>query len=89
MGPGGSIGAPLAQKRSGPQGSASKHARGGGRAVCLEEATARLSADRPASDAEFLLAILSSVARVEARSYAALPLPGVTGRPLAGTAPRS
>lgn len=49
--------------------------------LSVEEATARLSADRPASDAEFLRAILSSVARVEARSYAALVSMGASHAP--------
>ena len=48
--------------------------------LSVEEATARLSADRPASDAEFLRAILSSVARVEARAYAALVSMGASQR---------
>jgi sugar (pentulose or hexulose) kinase len=49
--------------------------------LSVEEATKRLSSDRPESDAEFLRAILSSVARVEARSYDTLVSMGASHAP--------
>ena len=49
--------------------------------LSVEEATKRLCSDRPESDAEFLRAILSSVARVEARSYDTLVSMGASHAP--------
>ena len=49
--------------------------------LSVQEATQRLARDRPESDAEFLRAILSSVARVEARSYDALVSMGASHAP--------
>lgn len=49
--------------------------------LSVEEATKRLASDRPESDAEFLRAILSSVARVEARSYDTLVSMGASHAP--------
>ena len=49
--------------------------------LSVEEATARLARDRPESDAAFLRDILSSVARVEARSYETLVSMGASHAP--------
>jgi sugar (pentulose or hexulose) kinase len=49
--------------------------------VSVEEAAAALSKNRPESDVAFLRSILSSVAHVEARSYAALVAMGASHAP--------